>query len=118
MEKINIKTKEELNSLYDSNAIVAIGIVEESAADFYDWLKNDCEVKFKDDKVYVFTGRSMNEAYTLTGDNAYKSDLTFIAVSFDSIKNQGKLPVKRLELASFVKWFDDIVDNNRLRGEG
>lgn len=61
-----------------------------------------------------FTGRDMNEVYGLTGDNAYKDDLHFLAFPLDGL-DVGRLAIFKLVCGD--RWFDDIVDNNRRRNE-
>lgn len=56
---------------------------------------------------YIFTGKMMNETYSLTGDNAYKDDLTFLAIP--NYYN----PMMKIKLGA--RWMDDIVANNAIR---
>lgn len=56
---------------------------------------------------YIYTGKQMNEAYGLTGNNAYPEELTFV-----SLENYYD-PMVKLQVGA--RWFDDIVDNNRSR---
>lgn len=58
----------------------------------------------------TFTGKDMNEEYGLTGNNAYKDEITFLAFPLTGL-NVGRLAV--LKIALNDRWFDDIVDNNR-----
>lgn len=62
-----------------------------------------------------FTGKEMNEEYSLKGDNAYPDDLNFLAFSLEGL-DIGKLAIFKLE--AMDRWFDDIVDNNRSKQEG
>ena len=62
-----------------------------------------------------FTGKEMNEEYSLKGDNAYPDDLNFLAFSLEGL-DIGKLAIFKLEEA-MDRWFDDIVDNNRSKQE-
>ena len=62
----------------------------------------------KDEMVgYYFKGKLMNEAYGLTGSNAYQDDLTFLVIP-DFYNPMFKLAVG-------ARWFDDIVANNSIR---
>lgn len=64
----------------------------------------------KDFVIYTFTGKDMNEFFNLTDSNAYPDDLTFAVVP-----NYHNPMVK---LQTGARWFDDIVDNNRIRQNG
>ena len=61
---------------------------------------------------YTFKGADMNEHYELTGNNAYRDDLTGLMFPLDGL-DTAKLSMFRLRAQD--KWFDDIVDNNRRR---
>lgn len=63
---------------------------------------------------FKFTGRDMNDAYSLTGRNRYPDDLTFLCFPLDGL-DIGKLAM--FKLIAGDRWFDDIVDNNRRREE-
>lgn len=56
---------------------------------------------------YWFKGKLMNEAYGLTGSNAYPNDLTFLVIP--DFYN----PIFKLEVGA--RWFDDIVANNSIK---
>lgn len=56
---------------------------------------------------YWFKGKLMNEAYGLTGNNAYQDDLTFLVIP--DFYN----PIFKLEVGA--RWFDDIVANNSIK---
>lgn len=62
----------------------------------------------KDEMVgYYFKGKLMNEAYGLTGSNAYQDDLTFLVIP--------EFYNPMFKLAVGARWFDDIVANNSIR---
>ncbi len=65
-------------------------------------------------KFITFKGKDMNEAYRLTGDNAYTDKLTFLMFPLDGLEVP-KLAIFKLQAQD--RWFDDIVDNNRHRQE-
>lgn len=64
---------------------------------------------FKGDEVvmFYFSGKQMNEHFGLTESNAYKDDLTFVAIPdfYDPL----------YKVATGARWFDDIVSNNTIR---
>ena len=59
-----------------------------------------------------FTGKEMNDTYSLTDKNRYPDNFTFLAFSLDGL-NVSKLAMIKLRLGD--RWFDDIVDNNARR---
>jgi hypothetical protein len=60
----------------------------------------------------MFTGAEMNAYYGLTGSNAYKDDLHFLAFSLDGL-DVNKLAIFKIVMND--RWFDDIVANNAAR---
>ena len=52
----------------------------------------------------------MNNAYGLTGTNAYKDELTILSIKLEDIENVGAITLPRFDIGG--RWFDDIVDNN------
>ena len=52
----------------------------------------------------------MNNAYGLTGENAYKDELTILSIKLEDIENVGAIIIPRFDIGG--RWFDDIVDNN------
>lgn len=62
----------------------------------------------------TFSGKEMNNFYNLKGNNAYPSNLTFLAFPLDGL-NIGKLAIFKIKMQD--RWFDDIVDNNAIRQE-
>ena len=109
--KIEVTTKEKLNELYNSSALTFIGVSEEekSLSDMVKWLKEKSEIS-NPLPVHIIKGKVMNENCKLTGSNAYRNDLTLIAIKTENIKNIGAMAIARFEVDG--KWFDDIVDNN------
>jgi len=56
---------------------------------------------------YWFTGAEMNKRYSLTGDNRYADDLTFLVVP------EFYNPMFKMLVGA--RWFDDIVASNAWR---
>lgn len=56
---------------------------------------------------YWFTGATMNNAWRLTGDNAYPDDFTFVVVP--------DYYVPEVKTALGARWFSDIVANNQIK---
>ena len=65
-------------------------------------------------KWIAFTGKAMNEEFSLTGDNKYPDDLHFLAFPLDGL-DVGKLAMFKIRMRD--RWFDDIVSNNVYREE-
>lgn len=57
------------------------------------------------------SGKDMNEAYGLTGTNAYRNDLNILILTKWSIN------MMAWKLQYGCRWLDDVIDNN-LRREG
>lgn len=67
-------------------------------------IDNGYDKEEKDRVWYWFNGSVMNEHFHLTGDNAYKDDLTFLCIP-DFYNPMFKLFVG-------ARWFDDILQSN------
>ena len=55
----------------------------------------------------------MNNAYGLTGNNAYKDDLTIFCIKLEDIENVDAITLPRFEIGG--RWFDDVIGNNEAR---
>lgn len=109
-----LKTKEELNNLYDNCSLTFEGFTtDKDNLDFlYEWLKNNKALKGEDLHLYLIKGKTMNEIYNLKRSNKYAKDLNIISVEND-VLDFSKIVIKRFELGG--RWFNDIVDNNERR---
>ena len=85
---------------------------EESIREMIKWLKQYTDVS-DPFTINVIKGETMNKEYGLTGNNAYPNDLNFISIKLEDIKEVNKIVLTRLQVGG--RWFDDIVDNNRVR---
>lgn len=99
MEIIEIKTKEELEALYNCSAMTWEGLVKED----FETALNTCGEEGA--KGYITKGRVMNEICHLTGRNAYSDDLSIFSID----KSKG------LAIIYGARWMDDIIDNNARR---
>lgn len=96
MEIIEVKTKEQLQELYDAWAMTWEGLISED----FEVALQECG---KDGaKGFLTKGKVMNEVCHLTGDNAYPDDLDIF-----SIKD-----FKGLAIYFGARWMTDIIDNN------
>lgn len=99
MEIIEVKTKEQLQELYDAWAMTWEGLRSED----FEVALQECG---KDGaKGFLTKGKVMNELCHLTGDNAYPDDLDIF-----SIKD-----FKGLAIYFGARWMTDIIDNNAYR---
>ena len=109
MKVIKLTNEKELDELYATSCFTWDGMsdTEENLAAIENAIR---ENGYKEEECvfYTYKGKLMNEAYELNGDNAYPDDLTF--VSIPKFHN----PMFKIEYDA--RWFDDIVDNNRMRG--
>ena len=115
--KINrkvIDSKEKLDELYKGSALTFTGVddSEESINAMIKWLKQYTDVS-DPFTINVIKGETMNREYGLTGNNSYPNDLNFISIKLEDIKEVNKIVLTRLQVGG--RWFDDIVDNNRVR---
>lgn len=113
MKTVTVTTRNQLQELYDKSALTWEGMTtdEGNLREIENWVK---EHAVNTDKIvfHIITGKVMNETYGLTGRNAYKDDLTIVALTGI---NTAPLAVPRFEVGG--RWFDDIVDNNQYREE-
>ena len=99
MEIIEVKTKEQLQELYDAWAMTWEGLRSED----FEVALQECG---KDGaKGFLTKGKVMNKLCHLTGDNAYPDDLDIF-----SIKD-----FKGLAIHFGARWMTDIIDNNAYR---
>ncbi len=93
---IEVKTREQLKSLYDCSAMTWEGLVEED----FETALNMCGTEGATG--YVTKGKVMNEICHLTGNNAYPDDLSIFSID----------KFKGLAIMYGARWMDDIVANN------
>lgn len=115
LEKIT--TKNQLDILYNSSALTAEGLIpDDESMDFLaNWLEENGAEPRDDLVFYVVKGSLMNEAYGLTGDNAYQDDLPIVCIPLDEMGNPSAITVPALLMG--FRWFDDVVNNNLLNEE-
>ena len=116
--KVTLTKESELNALYTTDAIVIEGLVEEDAGEFVNWIFKEigCGILPNtlpiDILVNIIKGKTMNEVYKLTGNNAYNDDLTIVAIGLNQINSHDicRLALKRFDIGA--RWFSDVVRNN------
>ena len=62
--------------------------------------------------IYTYSGKMMNDKYSLRGNVAYPDDLTNFSFDTNLVfgGNIGEVAIDRFNYGG--RWFDDIVDNN------
>ena len=98
-----------LKELYEGSAYTIIGVGGElnTWVDGYQELLNEKGIGKVEDW-YVFTGKDLNIEYGLTGEDAFKEDIRFLAFPLTGL-NVEKLAIFRIRMGD--KWFDDFIDN-------
>lgn len=110
MEIIRVNSREELDFLYEDNALTVVGLCEESIPDLINILKENTTVHRE--RVFITSGKLMNEQYGLTGRNAYNDNLNIVCVSLEDFDVEPMI-LKRFNFGG--RWFNDIIDNNAQR---
>lgn len=104
---------QDIQKLYDGSAWTWEGMNtdDDNLEAIIDWFKEQgCPLK--QEEFYIVTGKQMNEfCGGLTGDNAYKDDLTILCIDLDNITDVNKLFIKKFEIGA--RWFDDCVENSK-----
>lgn len=114
MNLIKVTTKEQLDHLYQGSAWTWEGMStsEDNLKAIAQWFQEQgCPLK--EETFYLISGKTMNNAYGLTGSNKYKARLNILAIDLDNITQVEKLILTKFQVGA--RWFDDIVDNNRRR---
>lgn len=104
-----LTTIEELEGL--GSALTIEGLAEESIKDYIEWVKK--YTPMVNETAYIIKGKTMNNVYALTGDNAYPDDLTLVAIKLEDMEDWTQVVMPRFQIGA--RWFDDIVMNNAAR---
>ena len=109
---MEIKTLTELKELEDLDSALTIEeLAEDSIPDFINWVKE--YTPMKNEIAYIIKGKTMNDVYGLTGNNAYPDDCTIVSIKLEDMENSMAVVVPRFQIGA--RWFDDIVMNNAAR---
>lgn len=109
---------EKFSRAYNGSYYTAIGCggnIDEwiEGYDRYIRMSVDDDFDIHKEDVIMFSGADMNSFFGLTGTNAYDPELKFLAFSYRTCSQIGKLAIFKLSMRD--RWFDDIVDNNARR---
>ena len=99
LELIQVEKPRQFAKFYKDGALTLMPVKMEDANLYFNWLKQFTD--FYNERMYVFTGKQMNDYYKLTDWNAYPDDLLAFAVMLEDFLFEGR-------------WFDDIVAENRV----
>lgn len=99
-------TPKQLKELYNQCALTFEGVPESEVGGIEAWIKRYTEIT-DEATAHIIKGETMNKVYYLTGDNAYKDNLTIIAITGINLR---EVAIPRFDVGG--RWFDDIVDNN------
>lgn len=109
---MEIKTLTELQELENLGSALTIeGLAEDSIPDFINWVKE--YTPMKNEKAYIIKGKTMNDVYSLTGNNAYPDDCNIVSIKLNDMENSMAIVMPRFQIGA--RWFDDIVANNIAR---
>ena len=106
-----LTTLTELNNL--GSALTIEGLTEDSIKDFIDWVKQ--YTPMINETAYIIKGKTMNQLYGLTGNNAYPDDTNIVSIKLEDMENYTAIIIPRFNIGA--RWFDDIVANNAAREE-
>lgn len=103
----------ELDKLFDTSAATILGAggpIEDWIIGIQEWIKENQYGEAK--TFYLYSGKLVNIKYGLTGDNAFKDDLTILSYELDNVNQDkyGKYCIDRLQKG--IRWFDDIINNS------
>lgn len=109
-------TDDDLVNLEKGSAFTFEGLMsdDKNLNDLVDFFNEKTNIKIPM-KIYHATGEKVNTFYGLTGRNAYPNDLDIVLLPLDNWNELGDLPMIKIQIGA--RWFDDIVDNNRMRQE-
>lgn len=113
MEFKNVTTKELCEELREHSALTFEGIIanDNSGNAIEKFIEKHTRLLKK--QAYIIMGKDMNEWYGLTGDNAYKPDITIICVDLRDIEDVDKIVIPSKMKGG--RWLDDVIDNNLRR---
>jgi len=113
MTKIQVTTKEQLDELYKESALTfeGVSVEDEDLKAIFDWIKQFTPMK--NETVYIISGKTMVDNYSLTGSNAYRPEIHLVSIKLNDMENWQKIIIPRFSIGG--RWFDDIVDNNARR---
>ena len=110
MATIKTMGSKDIRKAYEGSYYTIIG----AGGDLNEWMEGyqgllDKEGIGKVKQWYKTTGKVINDAWDLYGNNRFKSNLTVLMFPLDGL-NVGKLALFKLKMND--RWFDDVIDNS------
>lgn len=107
-------TESDIQALEKGSAFTWEGMTtsEDNLQSIVDFFKENTPTVKLPIKFYIWSGKTMNDLYSLTRDVAYPDDLSFVSIPLDCWPDLGNLPIIKFQVGA--RWLDDIVHNNKV----
>ena len=107
-------TESDIQTLEKGSAFTWEGMTtsEDNLQSIVDFFKENTPTVKLPIKFYIWSGKTMNDLYSLTKGVAYPDDLSFVSIPLDCWPDLGNLPIIKFQVGA--RWLDDIVDNNKV----
>ena len=107
-------TESDIQALEKGSAFTWEGMTtsEDNLQSIVDFFKENTPTVKLPIKFYIWSGKTMNDLYSLTKGVAYPDDLSFVSIPLDCWPDLGNLPIIKFQVGA--RWLDDIVDNNKV----
>lgn len=107
-------TESDIQTLEKGSAFTWEGMAtnEDNLQSIVDFFKENTPTVKLPIKFYIWSGKTMNDLYSLTKGVAYPDDLSFVSIPLDCWPDLGNLPIIKFQVGA--RWLDDIVDNNKV----
>ena len=107
-------TESDIQALEKGSAFTWEGMTtsEDNLQSIVDFFKENTPTVKLPIKFYIWSGKTMNDLYSLTKGVAYPDDLSFVSIPLDCWPDLGNLPIIKFQVGA--RWLDDIVNNNKM----
>lgn len=107
-------TESDIQALEKGSAFTWEGMAtsEDNLQSIVDFFKENTPTVKLPIKFYIWSGKTMNDLYSLTKGVAYPDDLSFVSIPLDCWPDLGNLPIIKFQVGA--RWLDDIVNNNKV----
>lgn len=107
-------TESDIQALEKGSAFTWEGMAtsEDNLQSIVDFFKENTPTVKLPIKFYIWSGKTMNDLYSLTKGVAYPDDLSFVSIPLDCWPDLGNLPIIKFQVGA--RWLDDIVHNNKV----
>lgn len=119
MNIINVISKDILEALRSDSSFTIVTDKElSSSTQFLNWfiyrIKEASSVP--SEELYIINGTFVNNAYGLTGNNAYNNDAVLISVKLPDTNEYDPVNLAAIKRELSGRWLDDII-SNKIRNE-